>query len=615
MSDNVIVRWIKLQLDKSSAKATEDGIRGVAQQADDAWKATAKKIAGYLGVAFLLKKIIDFGKAAVAAASESEAGWNDLKGTIDATGVSFDAMSAKLHAASEAFQDATVNDNDAYVTSLTRMVALTGDVGASTNNMGLVANVAAQFFRGDLGPATDLVAKAMNGNVTALQKMGIHAKGAQEALDILATRSMGAAERQTQTFGGQLKQLNNLWDDFVKETGFAIIGADGTGNAIGVLRGAVETLTTWVVRNKKAIGEWVTGGVRFAIDATDVLYRAVTGLANLFQGAFNVSIGVAANGLALFMVAHAKATLAASKFMAQVGGKEASTDLLLFAADIIEGAAAINAWADAAIRAGSAEVNKGIDLLSHPVWSSDQFTTAPKGELPNVAPRTTGPVMPEIGTLPTADFDKLAKAAVDTSEAVTSVGDALTAVNAIRGDSVTMTEAEIEAMGRQYDAANALGEALFASLGSGIGPFARMKARQSYLQATEEAIEAGLAALSIFGAGNAAKLATASASHLALGLSWSALASVNGGGGGGGGAPRVPTASFSPSAGLASSRSSSARAASRTEAPAPQMTVTFVGPGFDSMNPEVQKVVYGAMGQAIERVGPNANVRVVRSRT
>ena len=55
----------------------------------------------------------------------------------------------------------------------------------------------------------------------------VSAQDGQEALEILAKRSMGAATDEAQTFGGQLKQLGEVWNDLLKETGNAIIANDG----------------------------------------------------------------------------------------------------------------------------------------------------------------------------------------------------------------------------------------------------------------------------------------------------------------------------------------------------------------------------------------------------
>lgn len=378
MADNIAKRIIQLILDKRSAKKTQDDANAVAEGIDKAWKDMSSRVAQYLGVAFLIKKIVDFGKAAVAEARESEAAWKNLKGTIDASGASFDAMEARIRAAADAFQDSTIHDDDAFAETLARMTTLTGDAAASLNNMGLVANVAAQFFNGDLEPAAQLVAKAMNGNVTALQKMGIHAKDADDALNILATRSMGAATREASTFNGQMAQTEELWKDVLKAVGEAIIQNDGATNGVATLRAAIQALGEWVANNRDEIKLWVTNGVKFAIDAADVFIRAVYGMGNAITGGFLTALGLSAKGLA-FLVRGLQGVANASAILdAALGHMDAFAADTASATKLKEQADALDDWGSSVANLGSERVKKGIDVLSKRLFSSDQFTSLPK---------------------------------------------------------------------------------------------------------------------------------------------------------------------------------------------------------------------------------------------
>lgn len=716
--ENIIQKIIRLVLDKKSADETQQQAEGVTQKIDEAWKDMAKRVAGYLGVAFLTKKIIDFGKAAVEQAQLSEDAWSDLSGSIAAAGGNFDDMESSVRAAADAFQASTIHDDDAYAVGLSRLITLSGDVTASTNNMGLVADVAAKFFKGDLAPATDLVAKAMNGNTAALGKMGIKAESAQQALEILASRSMGAAEKKAATFSGQLAQLGNAWEDVQKDVGNAIIQSDGAGSALDVLRAVVQKLGEWVSKNKEAIGQWVTKGINLAIDAADVLIRAIDGMARILAGGFQTGLGVAAKGLALLTRGYVGALNAASAFLEFIGKSAASEALDLHAADMLNEAKAIDAWADAAIKAGSDKVAKGIDVLSTPLFSSKDFAGGAKRQAPPPL-AVNAPMIGKNAELTDAEkawekFDatlaqakatisgvgaelKFLEAQADaintlmkdlaatgvkqTDDSMKFLASALQGVNAqieetkkldllkqdladfaaaataadlaaspmetrlekmarqadrLRGEIKKLiadgmnplsdeikdrekqlrkleeaTRAETQAMQWQASVAGDLAQALFASFSGGLGPFARMKAKQNYLEATENGIRAVLAALTGFGALHAGKYAAAAAQHAALGLAWSALASSVGGPSGS--APAVAGSGGSnPGTGLGTARTSSGNSSRSAEQPTPITEIHFVGPGFEATNPTVQKVVRGAEREAIEKAG-NVRVRVVRS--
>lgn len=717
---NIIQKIIRLILDKNSADEVEKGTKETTGKVDKAWKEVAGRIAGYLGVAFLTKKVLDFGKAAVEEAMASEAAWSDLAGTIEANGESFDKLEPKLRAMGDAFQDAFAIDDDKFAGALSRVVTLTGDVQASTQNMGLVANVAAKFFNGELEPAANLVAKAMNGNVAALQKMGIKAEDAQGALEILAQRSMGAAEKRAGTFAGQLANVNNMWGDFLKDVGNAIIQSEGAATAFDVIKAAIKTMTEWVGRNREAISEWVTKGVKFAIDAADVLYRAIVGMSKILAGGFQAGLGVAAKGLAMLTRGYVGALNAASAFLEFIGQKEQSDALDLHAAAMLNDAKALDEWADAALKAGSDKVFAGIDRLSSRAFTSDQFGKKPAGQKPGANVPVLPPVMGKnaeltdvekafkkfddtianakatiggtagsiefltaqakalekvmddltnAGVKPTdewmkffasslkdvnaqieeakkletlrKDFEDFAQANAAAELTTSSHATHLEKMNAEAdrlkstiqklitdgidpqdealqglverlGEVQEAIDAETSAMQFQQQVAGELAQALFASFGGGLGPYARMKAKQNYLEATENGIRAVLAALTGFGALHAGKYAAAAAQHAALGAAWSALASMTGGGGGGGSVSGGGGGSGAAGSGIGTARQASSSQTTKYKAPEPITEIHFVGPGFDALNPQVQRVVIGAQQQAIERVGANANIRVIR---
>lgn len=717
---NIIQKIIRLILDRNSANEVEKGTKETTGKIDAAWKETAKKVAGYLGVAFLVKKVVDFGKAAVEEAMNSQAAWSDLAGTIDANGESFDKLEPKIRAMGDAFQDAFAIDDDAFAGALSRVITLTGDVTASTQNMGLVANVAAKFFNGELEPAANLVAKAMNGNVAALQKMGIHAENAQQALEILASRSMGAAEKRANTFAGQLASVNNLWGDFLKDVGNVIIQSEGASTAFNAIRAAIQVMTEWVGRNRESIALWVTRGINFAIDAADVFYRALVGMTKLIAGGLQTSFGLLGKALAFSTKGWVGVMNAASLFLEAIGAKETSDKLDNMAGSLLNQADALDKWADAAIKAGSDKVFSGIERLATKAFTSDQFKPGAQGKKPGadipVLPPALGKnaelsdvekafakfdetlsrakatitgtgaelqflqvqakaletIMDDLGKAgvkPTDEWMKFFAASLREVNGQIEEAKKLETLKQDFADFATATEAanltmdknatnlqrmgaeadrlksaiqkliadgidphdeklkgmvdrlhevqeaidsETQAMQFQQQVAGELAQALFASFGGGLGPYARMKAKQNYLEATENGIRAVLAALTGFGALHAGKYAAAAAQHAALGAAWSALAASVGGGGGGGGAAGGGSAGSPAGSSIGTARQASSSQTTKYKAPEPITEIHFVGPGFDALNPQVQKVVIGAQQQAIERVGANANIRVIR---
>lgn len=273
---NPIRRLVQLVLDAASALRMQLGAKqaiGGVQSSLAGLGRVARQVGGILAGIFGVRALIRFGVDAVRVATESEKVWKKLAGTVRNAGGDFEDMEANLRSTADAFQDVTVHGSEDYAATLDRLISLTGDVSASTNNMGLVANVAAQFFGNDLAPAADLVAKVMTGNITVLKRMGIEVGSAQEGLEVLAKRSFGQAEAATKTFGGRVAQLNERWSDFKKELGDVLIGADGTAGALDVLTGAVKTMAKWVKDNKDELRRWVKDGIDFAIGSLRTLFN------------------------------------------------------------------------------------------------------------------------------------------------------------------------------------------------------------------------------------------------------------------------------------------------------------------------------------------------------
>lgn len=298
---NVIQRLVQLVLDRKTAlKMEADAKRslGGVNKAVGTLRSSVKLLAVSLAAAFSIRAISRFISSAIATAKEADKIWRDLAGTINATGDAFSDLEPVIRSTAAAFQAATTVGDEDFAAGLTRMIGLTGNVSASLNNMGLVANVAAQYFSGKLEPAIDLVAKVSTGYITQLQRMGIQVKSAQEGLDVLAERSAGAAARQMETLTGQTAAFNNAVGDMKEALGNALFNIDNTGGSVAVLTGAVQDAEHWITENRQAVNDWVTNGWRALIVIVDAAYRSIRGMGELFVGAFQVAVGVAIGAVA-----------------------------------------------------------------------------------------------------------------------------------------------------------------------------------------------------------------------------------------------------------------------------------------------------------------------------
>jgi TP901 family phage tail tape measure protein len=150
------------------------------------------------------------------------------------------------------------------------------------------------------------------------------------------------------------------------------------------------------------------------------------------------------------------------------------------------------------------------------------------------------------------------------------------------------------------------GEIVNAAMSAGIGQLAAGKARQNAVMAAEQAALGLVASLNPLTAAKAAGHFAAAGQFVGIAAAWGALAGATGGfSGPGGGVGGMPVGGISDRGGQLTARS---------EPVGPELNVFFEGPGFDALNPRVQRVVTGAIQEHTERAGSNTRVRIHRSR-
>lgn len=207
-----------------------------------------------LGAVLATAAIGKFLKDSVGEALESEKSVARLGLAVENAYGNFKTLSPALEIAIDGIKRLSKFSDEDLREALGSMITLTGDVAGSTANLGLVADLAAAR-QIDLSSASDLVAKAMNGNTVALKKLGVEGATADEVLANLAKSMGGAAATEAETFGGKLQRLNVGWQDFKEAIGNAILSSDGGTTALGGLGGALKSLTDFIVENQEAIGK------------------------------------------------------------------------------------------------------------------------------------------------------------------------------------------------------------------------------------------------------------------------------------------------------------------------------------------------------------------------
>lgn len=249
----------------------------------------AKQFGGLIGAAALGA----FFKSALQEAAAAEVGMARLGQAVANAGGKFADLAPQLEGTIASVQRLTVYTDDDLREALTRMITVSGDVEASQKNLSLVADLAA-FKQIELSDAADIVARAMNGNTTALNKMGIAGKDSATVVENLRKTVGGFAEQEGATFSGSLQRISNGWGDFQEAVGLAILAGGEAGGMADGLVGILANLASWIEQNEEGF-QLVTGAIGGAIGAlVDVgrtVYEVVQpALGPVFKGTLGVLI-------------------------------------------------------------------------------------------------------------------------------------------------------------------------------------------------------------------------------------------------------------------------------------------------------------------------------------
>jgi hypothetical protein len=255
------------------------------------------QLAGTLGAMWSVAKVVEFGRSSVMAAAESEAIWGRLGGTLATVGLSLTKHRAELDAAAQAFQRNTVFDDEAYLTTVQKLVTISGDYAGSLKNVGIVADFASAMHL-DLETAALIVGKAMTGETGTLSRYGVVVKEGADALEVMRQKFAGMAANEVNTFSGQMAQLNNEWGNFKEALGGIVVGGAGAGTFLQQITRQIRGLTGWIEENGAEIGKWI-GVIVDGAQAVSVTVMAPVRLLFNMGGALAGIFKLAANGLTL----------------------------------------------------------------------------------------------------------------------------------------------------------------------------------------------------------------------------------------------------------------------------------------------------------------------------
>ncbi len=255
---------------KGGAAEAERDLTGFAGRAKTISGGAAAAIGGIAGgvatMALSLVKdagaaVYGFFKDSINEAGAAERSTNALQHALGNLGLSYKDLEAPIDKVISGLARQTKFTDDDLRDALTGMIQITGDAEGSLKNMAVVADLAAARNL-DLGAASDIVAKAMAGNTTALTKLFPELKGSADAVGALGEKLKGTAEDQAAGFQGRLENVFKQLGEVKEAIGGVVTGGEGLNNFLGGAGTLLESLAGWIGRNAEkfrdffaAIGE------------------------------------------------------------------------------------------------------------------------------------------------------------------------------------------------------------------------------------------------------------------------------------------------------------------------------------------------------------------------
>jgi hypothetical protein len=274
-----------------------DTTRGVEQRTDSLGVSFGKLVASYVtGQAIIgavkgaFNSFVGVIESSITAAGDAEKAHVQLVAALRAQGTAVPSVVTAYTQYAEALQQTTVFQDDALEGAAALLVTI-GNVMPRDMKRALEATTNLASGLGiDLAEAARVVAKAAEGNTTALRKVGVvmddskgkaHSFG--EVLDAIGAKFGGQAAAIAGTYQGRLLQLGNTWNNVEESIGRVITQNATLLTAFDLINKAIAGNTKELNSNLQA-NELVSGSVLFVVRGLELGLTAVDLIQTAYQG-------------------------------------------------------------------------------------------------------------------------------------------------------------------------------------------------------------------------------------------------------------------------------------------------------------------------------------------
>jgi hypothetical protein len=261
----------KLQQYADAAKDADDKTKSLSVSVTDMVKAYISAEAILEGIKAAWAAFTEEIAASIGAAAEAEKTHAKLIAALQTQGTNMPSVIAAYEAYATALQKTTIYQDDAIEGAEALLVQIGGVMPKDMERALEATTNLASGLGIDLNQAAMMVAKAAEGNTTALHKTGVtfdetrvQAEGFGYVLDTINDKFGGQAAAAANTYEGRLKQLANTWNNVQESIGRVITQNETVLKAIDLVNNAIDSNT---------------GELKDNATATDLVSAAVIGAA------------------------------------------------------------------------------------------------------------------------------------------------------------------------------------------------------------------------------------------------------------------------------------------------------------------------------------------------
>jgi hypothetical protein len=243
MSSNVDIKLTSSFVGKKAFKDAEKAVSSLGS--------TAKKLGAAFGVTFAAKELVNYSKAAIAAASKDQKSQTLLGNSLNNLGLAYAKVDVEGFISN--LEKQTAIADDVLRPSFAQLAQVTGSVGKSQELLKLAFDVSAGSGI-DFASTVDILSQAYVGNYKGLKQLNlgltqgeIASMSYQKIQDKIQSTYAGSGAKALDTYSGQMDKLTIATGNASEKIGYALLDAivkiSGSTN-IDDFTGKIDTLAT-----------------------------------------------------------------------------------------------------------------------------------------------------------------------------------------------------------------------------------------------------------------------------------------------------------------------------------------------------------------------------------